>query len=166
MAESSVDIQAALTSASKNLDSWTAELMKLNGSLVSAKVGKRGGIKKAIKNAEQQINGLEKQIRKLNDDLTKVARTEVRKQDDILLAEKGIDKSQGWKELAGKGLDAAVDLGGKFLESKSGGSTDPMTKKSTTGEAAPEGNKIMGIDAKYVYIVGALLVALLMFKKK
>jgi ABC-type transporter Mla subunit MlaD len=129
--------------------------MRLNRELASAKVGKRASLRKAIKNAEQAISDYNRSIKKLNDDLASVLKTEARQQDNLELAKQGISP----------GAQIATQLGNvanQIVPSLVG--TLDSTKRAadaTTTQVQSTGSKV-----NYLIYVAIALAAFLMLKKK
>jgi hypothetical protein len=149
------EIQISIDNATTQLNAWSAELMRLNKELSSAKVGKRASLRKAIKNAEQAIADYNRSIKKLNDDLASVLKTEVRQQDNLELAKQGI--SPGAQIVSSLGSVASqivpVITGGMDSTKKS---ADVLTETAGT----------TGTKVNYLIYVAIAIVAFLMLKKK
>lgn len=139
-------------------DKWSSSLMKLNGDLVTAKGSAKRRISSAIKNAEQQLNDLDKRLRKLDQDLNQVAKTEVKQESKNILAEKGISSGAEIVKTIGGTIQSVT----QSLTTNSEGSI--LSKKI---DATTEEKKTFFEKYKYFIFGGAgLIVLLLIFKKK
>lgn len=118
---------------------FSSELMRLNGTLATAKFGKRGGIEKAIKNAEQEIKNLDRSVKLKQDELTrleksqdKTERTEDRQTTKQTAYEHGIDPNAAWAGAVGTGITAASNAIVSMVNPLSG-SKPPVDEKKSTG---------------------------------
>ena len=69
---SSSDIQQTINSLVSSRNAWNQELLSYNSKLsVAKKLSEKNSLKKAIKNAEDQIKDLDRQMNKLQNDLKK-----------------------------------------------------------------------------------------------
>jgi len=153
---SSSDIQKSIDSALNSRNSWNAELLTYNKQLVDAKkLSEKNRLKKAIKNAEDQIKDLDRSISKLTNDLRSVIKTEARSESKNILAEKGMSKGQMI-------LDSATNLAKEVAPILTGTETNEgvlQTRKAVVEQKTEESNK------KWLYIGIAALVLILFFKK-
>jgi hypothetical protein len=149
-------LQGQINEATKQKSVWDAELLKLNRDLTTAKFGKKNEIRKAIRNAEQQIKDYLRQIKKLNDDLASLLKTETRQQDNIINAEKGQNPTRDIFETVGNVVkDVAPVLVGT-------GTLPTADKRSADIPAGTDGKK-----SNMIYIIiGAVVLLFLMMKKK
>jgi chromosome segregation ATPase len=127
--------------------------MRLNRELSSAKIGKRASLRKAIKNAEQAIADYNRQIKKLNDDLAKILKAEVKNQDNLELAKQGISPGAKIAESLG---NVATQLTPLLTGSEQ---TKRAQLEAPKEETATKNNTMM-------YIIVAVAVLLLMKMKK
>jgi hypothetical protein len=163
---SSSEIQRTIDSAVSSRETWNAELLSLNKQLVNAKGTTKTRLKRAIKNAEDQVKDLDRSILKLNNDLKRVANTEMKQADNIELAKQGITPG---KDIVNSIIGGAKDITGMLVNQSSG--SLPITDKPTQKSAdAPNGaNVTFEGDAKkklYLIIGGAILLLILLMKKK
>jgi chromosome segregation ATPase len=147
------EIQISIDNATRELNTWSAELMRLNRELSSAKIGKRASLRKAIKNAEQAIADYNRQIKKLNDDLAKILKAEVKNQDNLELAKQGISPGAKIAESLG---NVATQLTPLLTGSEQ---TKRAQLEAPKEETATKNNTMM-------YIIVAVAVLLLMKMKK
>ena len=156
---------------------FSSELMRLNGTLATAKFGKRGSIEKAIKNAEQEIANLDRSVKLKQDELTrlnksqdKTERTEDRQDTKKTAYEHGIDPNAAWAGAATSGFTAAANAITSIVNPLSG-VKPPMTKstqgpgdQTTAFNGSPAESKPK--DGLLMYLViGAVALFLLMKKK-
>ena len=159
MADSN-NIQNQIDLVQADLSKWSAELMRLNGVLATAKGRVKNQTQRAIKNCEQFINDLTKRLKRLDADLQKSMKTEVKEKDNILLAEKGIDQK-------GNMISGIATSATAITQAIMGGSSDPtiMDKRKSTTET--DTGTIAGMKPTTLYIIaGAVVVLFLMMKKK
>jgi chromosome segregation ATPase len=147
------EIQISIDNATRELNTWSAELMRLNRELSSAKIGKRASLRKAIKNAEQAIADYNRQIKKLNDDLAKILKAEVKNQDNLELAKQGISPGAKIAESLG---NVATQLTPLLTGSEH---TKRAQLEAPKEETATKNNTM-------IYIIVAVAVLLLMKMKK
>ncbi|MEY2671327.1 MAG: hypothetical protein RLZZ577_1643 [Bacteroidota bacterium] len=158
----SADIQRSIDSAIQSRKDWNAELLTLNKKLVDAKLSQRASIKKAIKNAEDQIKDLDKAINRMSNDLVKVSRTELKTQDDVILAEQGIVKGTQIIDSIGK---AATNVTQSIMGTApvaEGGL--PTTQRGLFDRKQDQDKSKQTM--MYVYIGAALLLIMMLFNKK
>ena len=159
MADSN-DIQLQINSVQADQNKWSAELMRLNGVLATAKGGVKNRTQRAIKNAEQYINDLSKRLKNLDGDLSKAMRIEVKEKDNILLAEKGIDQK-------GNIIKGISDSATSITESIMGGSSNPIAIDSKRNASAEGGVTPEGMKSSTMILIGVgALVLIFMLKKK
>jgi len=161
---SSSDIQRSIDSAVSARERWNSELLDLNKQLVNSKGTAKTRLKRAIKNAEDQIKDLDRSISKLTNDLKKVANTEMKQQDNIILAEKGISAGSN---IVGSIVSGAKDITGMLVGSgplpftdKGGQKSADVSATNMTPENDPNKNKM------FLYIGAAVVLLLLLMKKK
>ena len=156
------DIQSSINSAISTREGWNAELLKLNGQLVSAKGTAKTRIKRGIKNAEDQIKDLDRLVLNLSNDLKRMSLAETRNESKVILAEKGISP-------ASQIVDNIVTGTKEILNSVNIDSlpfTDKQKKSTTTTEPGGEG-VAKYLKAPYLYyLLGAAVVLILLMKKK
>lgn len=149
----------------------TKQLSELNVKLSEAKWNKRGGIKKAIRNVEQEIKRIDKAIDKERND---VIRLENKKTNQIL-AEQGIDARaglmQGIADIAGEGAKIAGAIVGKGGVSAVG--VERAKRDASIGVAEQQTQQqeikskgLLGMSTNMLFIVGGVLVVLLMLMNK
>lgn len=161
----------------------SSELMRLNGTLATAKYGKRGGIEKAIKNLEQEIKNIDTNVKNKQNELTRLnksedrtERTEDRQTTKQTAYEHGIDPNAAWANAASVGFQAAGNaitalanpLGGAAGKTPKGEQPKKSTEAPTgtpPGETPfPKGSKFDGYP---MYIaIAAVLAYFLFFKNK
>lgn len=148
----SEQIQLAINDAVRQKDVWTAELMRLNKELASAKVGKRASLRKAIKNAEEQIADYNRSLKKLNDDLARVLKAEVKNADNLELAKQGISPGSKIAETIGKTAESLI----------------PTLQGSLASKRSAELNMEAQTEKpNYLYwLIGLAVLLFLMMKKK
>ena len=146
------ELQIAINDATTQKNVWSAELMRLNQELSKAKVGQRASLRKAIRNAETQIEDYNRLIKKLNDDLARVLKAEVKNQDNIELAKQGISPGAKIAETIGKSVEAITPVLAGQLQ----------TKRSTDVNETPTEQK----PNYMVYAIVAGIILLLMKMKK
>ena len=147
-------LQTSINEATAQKSAWSAELMRLNTELGSAKLGARASLRKAIRNAEQQIQDTNRLIKKLNDDLASFLKAEVKNEDNLELAKQGISPGAQIAQSVGNVAQAlAPVLAGSMSD-----------KRSADASETPEQQKPMSINIIYVVIAGIVL--LLMMKRK
>lgn len=159
----------------------SSELMRLNGTLATAKFGKRGGIEKAIKNLEQEIKNIDTNVKNKQNELTRLnksedrtERTEDRQTTKQTAYEHGIDPNAAWANAAGVGFQAAGNAITALVNPLGGAAGKQPTKitEAPTGEpTTPPGETPFPKGSKYdgypMYIaIAAVLVYFLFFKKK
>lgn len=161
----------------------SSELMRLNGTLATAKFGKRGGIEKAIKNIEQEIKNIDTNVKNKQNELTRLnksedrtERTEDRQNTKQTAYEQGIDPNAAWANAAAVGFQAAGNaitalanpLGGAAGKQPTKSTEAPtVTPPPTTPPAEnpfPNNSKYDGYPM-YIAIV-AVLAYFLFFKNK
>lgn len=157
MSQASEALQKQIDDATRLKNQWDAELIKLNQSLLTAKFGKKNEIKKAIRNAEQQIKDYNRQIKKLNDDLASLLKVEVKHQDDVILAEKGIDPKKEMFDAFGKAIENLTPVLSGGLQNKR--TADAPVENTNTKKSFLEGNMM------YV-LIGAVVLVFMLMKKK
>jgi hypothetical protein len=155
----------------KSRDSATSQLTELNKQLASAKWNKRGGVKRAIKNVEQEIKRIDKSIDKERNDLIRLEN----KKTNQILAEQGIDSranlmggiaditEQGSKiasAIVGKGGVSAVGV----ERAKRDASIGVAEQQTQQQEIKSKG--LLGMSTNMMLIVGGVVVVLLMLMKK
>ena len=146
-------LQISIDEATAQKNAWSAELMRLNTELGSAKIGARASLRKAIRNAEQQIQDSNRLIKKLNDDLARFLKAEVKNEDNLELAKQGISPGAQIAQSVGNVAQAlAPVLAGNLA-----------TKRSADVSETPEQQKPMSTNIIYVVIAGIVL--LLMMKR-
>lgn len=158
------DIQSSINSAVSAREGWNAELMKLNASLVSAKGTQKTRIKRAIKNAEDQIKDLDRSIAKLTNDLRRVSIGDTKAEAKLELAKQGISSSS---QIVASVVDGAKSVVGSIYGIDGSLPTTDKTKKSKAelNEQSEDG-LAKYLKAPYLYyIVGAIVLILLMKKK-
>ncbi len=169
MADSN-DIQSQITLVQADLSKWSAELMRLNGVLATAKGRVKNATQRAIKNAEQYVQDLTRRLRNLDADLSKAMKVEVKEKDNIILAEKGINqRGDNLKAV----IQGATDITKSIMGSGLVTNPNPLVtldKRKETAEPL-EGEDAPGIfksikPTTMLIIGGAIIVLLLMFKKK
>jgi len=128
--------------------------LKLNRDLLTAKIGKKGEIRKAIRNAEQQIKDYHRQIKKLNDDLASLLRRETKQQDNNIAAEQGRNPAN----------EIIATIGGvvKEVAPVVAGSFQQQNQRSADVNTEVETKKP---NMMYI-IIGAVVLLFLMMKKK
>ncbi|NDC31825.1 MAG: hypothetical protein EBZ58_13025 [Bacteroidetes bacterium] len=152
-----------LTSSTRRIEELQSQLAGLNNDLAKAKVGKRSGIKKAIRNVEQQLNH-EFQIKKKTEE--NLSETQ--------LALQGIDQKSGVAGAIGGAIGdvaGAVAAGFGAGGSALGGASSALNPKPTMDSGqTKKANDDTNQDKKPNYLIyiigGALLLILLMFRKK
>jgi DNA repair exonuclease SbcCD ATPase subunit len=147
-------LQGQINEATKQKAVWDAELLKLNRDLLTAKFGKKNEIRKAIRNAEQQIKDYLRQIKKLNDDLASLLKAETKQQDNNIAAEQGRNPANEIiATIGGVVKDVAPVVSGS-LQSQNKRSADVNTEVDTKKP-----------NMMYI-IIGAVVLLFLMMKKK
>lgn len=159
--------------------SFSSELMRLNGTLATAKFGKRGGIEKAIKNAEQEIKNIDRSVKLKQDELSKLEksqdkteRVQDRQETKKTAYEQGIDPNAAWANAVGTGLTAASNaivaavnpLSGATIPGQNTKSTNEPTGTTPTDGEFPKKSKFDGFPM--LLLIGAALVLVLIMKKK
>lgn len=158
MSQASEALQKQIDDATRLKNQWDAELIKLNQSLLTAKFGKKNEIKKAIRNAEQQIKDYNRQIKKLNDDLASLLKVEVKHQDDVILAEKGIDPKKEMFDAFGNAVQSLVPaLTGTLNSGK--------RAADATTETITQSKSFFKDNITYI-LIGVALLIFILFKKK
>jgi hypothetical protein len=147
----------ALENAITQKDVWTAELMRLNAELSKAKIGQRASLRKAIKNAEQQIQDYNRNIKKLNDDIARVQKASVKNEDNVILANQGISPGAKIAESLGKTIENIAPVVAGSLANKRSASADVPAQ--TESKSMFTGNNLY-------YIIGAGVLLFIMMKKK
>ena len=148
------ELETSINEATTQKNAWSAELMRLNSELSKSKIGARASLRKAIKNAEQQIQDSNRLIKKLNDDLARVLKFEVKNEDNLELAKQGISPGAQIAQSVGNVAQAlAPVLTGSISDKRSADATE-----------IPEQQKPMSTNIIYVVIAGIVL--LLMMKRK
>lgn len=150
-------LQIAISDATTQKNVWSAELMRLNTELAKAKMGQRASLRKAIKNAEQQIEDYNRNIKKLNDDLAKVLKASVKNEDNVILANQGISPGAKIADSLGSTLQSLVPVISGSLASKRSASAD--VPEQTESKGLLSGNNLY-------YVIGAVVLLFLMMKKK
>ena len=157
--------------------------MRLNGTLATAKFGKRGGIEKAIKNLEQEIKNIDTNVKNKQNELTRLnksedrtERTEDRQTTKQTAYEKGIDPNAAWANAAAVGFQAAGNAVTSFANPLAGAAGKQPTKSTeaptgTTPPTTPPGETPFPKGSKFdgypMYIaIAAVLAYFLFFKKK
>jgi len=149
---SAKELQIAINEATTQKNAWSAELMRLNTELGKAKLGARASLRKAIRNAEQQISDSNRLIKKLNDDLGKVLKAEVKNEDNLELAKQGISPvAQIAQSVGNIAQSFAPVIAGNLASKRSADAID-----------MPEQQKPMNM----IYVVIAGIILLLMMKRK
>jgi hypothetical protein len=149
---SAKELQIAVNEATTQKNAWSAELMRLNTELGKAKLGARASLRKAIRNAEQQISDSNRLIKKLNDDLGKVLKAEVKNEDNLELAKQGISPGAQIAQSVGNIAQSFAPVIAGNLASK----------RSADAIDMPEQQKPMNM----IYVVIAGIILLLMMKRK
>ena len=148
------ELETSINEATTQKNAWSAELMRLNSELSKSKIGARASLRKAIKNAEQQIQDSNRLIKKLNDDLARVLKFEVKNEDNLELAKQGISPGAQIAQSVGNVAQSlAPVLTGSISDKRSADATE-----------IPEQQKPMSTNIIYVVIAGIVL--LLMMKRK
>ena len=162
-----------LTDLLKTRSQYTADLTDLNKRLSEAKVGKRGGIKSAIRNVEQQIKQIDKSIDKERNDLLR--QEKIHNQE--ILANQGIDSRSNMLQGIGGIVQSGANLAGSLMGAGGLGAIG-VQKQITKGtvaqadasvkiqESKTSGMLGMSKNATYAVIGVVVVLALLMFKKK
>jgi vacuolar-type H+-ATPase subunit H len=154
----SEEIQGNISLVQSDREKWSDTLMKLNGDLVTAKGSSKRRISSAIKNAEQQIGDLDKRLKKLDQDLSSVSKTEARRESKNILAEKGIAPGA---EIV-KSIGSTVSSVANTLSQ--GGEVSMLQKKA---DASNDENKSFFEKYKmYILGAGALIILLIFMKRK
>jgi len=158
---------------------FSSELMRLNGTLATAKFGKRGGIEKAIKNAEQEIKNIDRSVKLKQDELSKLEksqdkteRVEDRQTTKQTAYEQGIDPNAAWANAASSGFNAAANaitsianpLAGVSAPGQNTRGTNEPTGTLPADDEFPKKSKFDGLPM--LLLIGAALVLVLMMKKK
>jgi predicted nucleic acid-binding Zn-ribbon protein len=151
---SAKELQIAINEATTQKNAWSADLMRLNTELGKAKLGARASLRKAIRNAEQQISDSNRLIKKLNDDLANVLKAEVKNEDNLELAKQGISPGAQIAQSVGNIAQSFAPVIAGNLASK----------RSADAIDMPEQQKLMSTNIIYVVIAGIIL--LLMMKRK
>jgi len=154
--------QDAYAADQKRLNALDAELIRLNAELAKAPWGKRGGIKKSIKNVEQQITKITFTMRKTQENIT-----------EQTLALQGIDqdssKIKGASEIVGGIAQTATAIMGVGGLSGIVGSKQEteQTRIETEGKTEQNKDTVQGKSNMMLYaIIGGGLLLFLMMKKK
>jgi len=162
-----------LTELLKTRSEMTNQLTQLNNDLAKANITKRGGIKKAIRNVEQQIKQIDKSIDKERNDLIRFEKEQTKE----ILANQGIDSRsnllQGISSITQSGANLAGNIMGVGGLSAIGVSkevrrgTEAQADASVKIQESKTGG-ILGLSKNMTYmVIGVVVVlALLMFKKK
>ncbi len=151
---SAKEIQLNIDNATRQLNVWSAELMRLNKELSTAKVGKRASLRKAIKNAEQAIDDQNRSIKKLNDDLARVLKAEVKNEDNLELAKQGISG-------AGQFASSLTGIADKLIPTLQGNLESRKKSADIAEQSLKETSK-----TNYLIYVAIAIAAFLMLKKK
>lgn len=154
------DIQKSIDSAVSARESWNAELLKLNASLVSAKGTAKTRIKRAIRNAEDQIKDLDRSIAKLTNDLRRVSIVDTKAETKNIYAEKGINPTS---QIVSTVVEGAKDIVGNIY---SNNDSLPVTQKKSSSEHPDNNNTQLGFDKKYLIYAAIAVVVLMLIKKR
>lgn len=150
-------LQIAINEATTQKNAWSAELMRLNTELGKAKLGARAALRKAIRNAEQQISDSNRLIKKLNDDLARVLKAEVKNEDNLELAKQGISPGVQIAQSLGQTAQSLIPTLVGTLES--GKRAADATEQTITG------TKSFFKDYS-IFIVAGIVLLIFIFKKK
>lgn len=138
---------------------FNAELMRLNADLAKAPYGRRGGIKKAIKNIEQQIQKLVVDMRRTQENIT-----------EQTLALQGIDQDSGKFEGAANIVGGAAQLAGSIMGagglSGIAGAKQDTAQTQITADADLDKTKVQAKSNMMLYLIGGAAVLLFLMKKK
>jgi hypothetical protein len=160
-----------LTELLKTRDGATKQLSELNMKLAETKPLKRGGVKQAIRNVEQEIKRIDRSIDKERNDLIRLEN----KKTQQILAEQGIDSRAGLMEgiagIAGEGAKIAGAIVGKGGVSAVGVERAKRDASIGVAEQQTEQQKVksaglLGMSTNMLMIVGGVLVVLFMLMKK
>ena len=164
-------LETQLSELFRQRESWNKELSKLNNDLANSKFGKRGGIKKAIKNVEQQIKGIDRQVDDVNRKIKQLEKVE----NDEILATQGINAGAGRLNAVGGIVGSASQLAGSLMGAgglsavgvgkqsakQEASKTEAIISTNQTTQETTKNNTIL-----YIIIGVVAVVVLFMFKKK
>ena len=153
--------QDAYNAKLKQVDMLQAELVKLNASLATARAGKRGGIRQAIKNIEQQLNKAIIDMRKTQENLT-----------EQTLALQGIDQDSNKLEGVSNIVGGIAQTAGSIMGA--GGLSGIVGSKQETeqvrvqelGKVEQEKVKAKAGTSNIMYLVIGAIVLMFLMKKK
>lgn len=151
--------QDAYTQQAKQRDLFNAELLKLNGELSRAPWGKRGGIKKAIRNLEQQIRKLAVDMRRTQENIT-----------EQTLALQGIDQDSGKFKGAADIMAGVADTAGAIMGAGGLSAMQGAKQETEQTQITTEGNvqiaQTQGKSNMMLYLIGGIVALFFLMKKK
>jgi hypothetical protein len=149
----------------------SAALLKANETLVTAKIGQRGRIKDSIRNYEQELKRVGKLIEDTNKAITRLNRSEDKRDTKVSAYEKGIDPNAAWAQAIASGVGSVTNA---ITSIGTGGMGSLATKKDV--EPTPPGvnaDPFAGtpaekkpMDGMIMYLVIGAVVLFMLFKKK
>jgi hypothetical protein len=163
-------LEDELKAINSDLQTLQSELVRLNGELSRAKWGKRGGIKKSIKNLEQQISKRTKDRRLTQENLS-----------EAMLAVAGIDQDSGKAGAIGGSIASGLTSVASIVGSVMGAPNSPNVSQLAGAQQLPEQTRELNIQKglfdkreeekpkqnNMLYIIiGAVALLFLMMKKK
>jgi hypothetical protein len=145
----------------------SAELLKLNGQLVSAKTrSERKRIEAAIKNFEQEIKRLDKLVDDTNNDIKRVELSDNKFDAKTEAYKAGIDPNKAWADAIASGIGSVANtvtaVTGANAVTRAVGGDKGKPKPDAPKDDAPKGEPKK--DNMMLYI-GIAIVAFLMLKK-
>ena len=162
MEDSAMDLkfyQDAYNQQANQRDLFNAELLKLNAELAQAKWGKRGGIKKAIRNLEQQIRKLAVDMRRTQENIT-----------EQTLALQGIDQDSGKFQGAADILAGVADTAGNIMGAGGMSAISAGKQETQQMQITTEGNvdiaKTQQKSNMMLYLIGGAVALFFLMKKK
>lgn len=153
--------QDAYNAKLKQVDMLQAELVKLNASLATSRAGKRGGIRQAIKNIEQQLSKAIIDMRKTQENLT-----------EQTLALQGIDQDSNKLEgvsniVGGIAQTAGAIMGAGGLSGIVGSKQETeQVRVQEVGKVEQEKVKAKAGSSNIMYLVIGAVVLMMLMKKK
>lgn len=164
-------LQDELKAITADLATLQSELIRLNDELAHAKPFKRGGLRKAITNLEQQIKKRTSDRNKTQENIS-----------EALLAVKGIDQDTGKAGAVGgavsSGLQSVASVVGSIMGAPGKTDVGGLTESNKSMEIPVKQDETKGLFGKkeepkqdnknmiYIIIGAVALVVLMMFKKK
>lgn len=162
MEDSAMDLkfyQDAYNQQLKQRDLFQVELVKLNGELSRAKWGKRGGIRAAIRNLEQQIRKLAVDMRRTQENIT-----------EQTLALQGIDQDSGKFQGAANIMGSVAQTAGAIMGAGGLSAMQGAKQETEQTQITTEGNvqiaQTQGKSNMMLYLIGGAVALFFLMKKK